>query len=125
MQAGIKGMLTKTVEQDESAKNLGSGLLDVFATPALVAFVEKTCWLSVNDFIEEASTTVGTRMDIKHLKATPISMEVTCQSELVKVEGKKLFFEFEVNDEKDLIAKGSHERYIVDSKSFQEKTDSK
>lgn len=125
MQAGIKGMLTKNVEQSESAKNIGSGLLDVFATPALVAFVEKTCWLSINDFIEEDQTTVGTRMDIKHLKATPISMEVTCQSELVKVEKKKLFFEFEVKDEKDLIAKGSHERYIVDSKKFQEKTDSK
>lgn len=125
MKIGIKGVLTKKVEQEESAKNIGSGLLDVFATPALVAFVEKTCWFSVNDFIEEGQTTVGTRIDLNHLKATPISMEVTCNSELVKVDGKKLSFEFEVHDEKDLIAKGSHERYIVDSKSFQEKTDSK
>ncbi len=125
MEAGIKGILTKTVDQSESAKNLGSGLLDVFATPALVAFVEKTCWFSINDFIEEGQTTVGTRMDIRHLKATPISMKVTCESELVKVEGKKLVFEFEAYDEKDLIAKGSHERYIVESKTFQDKTDSK
>lgn len=125
MEAGIKGILTKTVDQSESAKNLGSGLLDVYATPALVAFVEKTCWFSINDFIEEGQTTVGTRMDIRHLKATPISMKVTCESELVKVEGKKLVFEFEAYDEKDLIAKGSHERYIVESKTFQDKTDSK
>ncbi|MDO5026929.1 MAG: thioesterase family protein [Tissierellia bacterium] len=125
MEVGIKGVLTKTVDQKESAKNIGSGLLDVFATPALVAFVENTCWMSVSDFIEEGQTTVGTRMDIKHLKATPINMKVTCRSELVKIEGKKLYFEFEASDEKDLIAKGTHERYIVESKPFQEKTDSK
>lgn len=125
MEAGIKGILTKTVEKEESAKNIGSGLLDVYATPSLVAFVEKTCWFSVNDFLEENETTVGTKIELKHLKATPISMKVTCSSELVKVDGKKLYFEFEVNDEKDLIAKGKHERFIVDSKSFQEKTDNK
>ena len=125
MEKGIKGILTKKVEKKESAQNMGSGQLEVFATPALVAFVEKTCWFSISDFLEEGKTTVGTKMQIDHLKATPIDMEVICSSELIEVDRKRLVFSFEVKDELDLIAKGIHERFIVDAKRFQESTDNK
>lgn len=125
MQAGIKGMLTKKVESHESAKLMGSGLLDVYATPCLVAFVEKTCWFSISDYLEEGQTTVGTKMEIAHLKATPLGMEVSCTSELVEVDRKRLVFSFEVWDEIDLISKGVHERFIVEADKFQKVTDEK
>jgi len=125
MEKGILGILTKKVEDSESAKNQGSGSLDVFATPSLVAFVEKTCWSSIDQFLDEGITTVGSQMNISHLAATPINMEVTCKSELVEIDRKKLVFSFEVEDEKDLIAKGEHVRFIVEAEKFQNRADSK
>ncbi|NLW52529.1 MAG: thioesterase family protein [Tissierellia bacterium] len=125
MQKDIKGILTQKVRLDQSALNMGSGTLEVFSTPSLVAFVEKTCWMSIDEFLEEGQTTVGTKMELSHLKATPIGFNVTCHSNLLEVDGAKLVFEFEVTDEKELISKGRHERFIVDKEKFQNKVDSK
>lgn len=125
MEKGILGILTKKVEESETAKIQGSGSLDVLATPRLVAFVEKTCWTSIDQFLDEGLTTVGTHMDISHLAATPLNMEITCKSELIEIDRKKLVFKFEVEDEKDLIAKGEHTRFIVDANKFQNKADNK
>lgn len=118
MLTNIKGILTKAVEESESAKNMGSGTLDVFATPSLVAFVEKTCWMSIDEFIKDDETTVGTNMNLDHLKASPIGAKVTCESTLVKREDKKLIFEFIVNEGDKVIAKGLHERFIVNKDKF-------
>lgn len=125
MKEGIKGILTMKVEDKDSAKVVGSGLADVFSTPSLLAFIEKTCWMSVSEFVNEGESSVGTSVSFKHLKATPIGMQVTCESILSQVDGKKLTFDFVVRDELDLIAEGRHERFIVNSDKFQKKTEEK
>lgn len=121
MEVGLRGALTKQVNDNETADLLGSGLLGVFATPALVAFVENTCWKSIDEFLEEGQTTVGTNITLDHLKANLPGDEITCFSEIVEIDGKKIVFEFEVKNIDKLIAKGSHTRFIVDSEKFMEK----
>lgn len=121
MEVGLRGALTKQINDNETADLLGSGLLEVFATPALVAFVENTCWKSIDEFLEEGQTTVGTNITLDHLKANLPGDEITCFSEIVEIDGKKIVFEFEVKNIDKLIAKGSHTRFIVDSEKFMEK----
>ncbi|MBR5027906.1 MAG: dihydrolipoamide acyltransferase, partial [Bacteroidales bacterium] len=77
---GIENQLVKTVGKDDSASKCGSGLLPVFATPALVAFMEQTAHTSIEKFLPEGCTSVGIEIDVKHLKATPLGMQARCHS---------------------------------------------
>ena len=92
LQTGIKGKKEITVTLDKTAKAMGSGTMDVFATPAMIALMENTAFESVASELDEGSGTVGTALDIKHVSATPVGMKVTCESELVKVDGRALTF---------------------------------
>lgn len=107
------GKLKKIVLEKDSALNMGSGNLNVFSTPSMIAFVEETCWKSIDGFVEEGFSTVGVNIEIKHLKATAIGREVVCSTKLIEVEGKKLKFEVKVREGEKLVAKGFHERFIV------------
>lgn len=128
LQAGIKGKKEITVTLDKTAKAMGSGTMDVFATPAMIALMENTAFESVASELEEGSGTVGTvgtALDIKHVSATPVGMKVTCESELVKVDGRALTFSVKAFDEAGLIGEGTHERFIVFEEKFQKKADDK
>lgn len=125
LQAGIKGKKEITVTLDKTAKAMGSGTMDVFATPAMIALMENTAFESVASELEEESGTVGTALDIKHVSATPVGMKVTCESELVKVDGRALTFSVKAFDEAGLIGEGTHERFIVFEEKFQKKADDK
>ena len=118
---GIENTLTKTVGERDSAANHGSGLLPVFATPAMVAFMEQTAHLSVGDLLPEGYTTVGIEINVKHIKATPMNMQVRCQSTLTKVDGKRLYFDIKAYDEVAQIGEATHVRYIVESEKFMSK----
>lgn len=122
---GIKGKESTIVNESNTAKTVGSGTLDVFATPAMIALMEKTAWKSVAGYLEEGCGTVGISLNVTHDAPTPLGMEVTCESELVKVDGRKLTFELKAYDEKGAIGKGTHERFIVNDVKFQEKADGK
>lgn len=125
MEVGIKGREEVIVTKELTAKELGSGTLNVFGTPAMIALMEKTAWKSVQDFLEEGEGTVGIALDVKHLSATPLGMKVTCESELIEIDGKKLTFSVKVFDEICLIGEGRHERFIVSKEKFQSKTEEK
>lgn len=114
-----------TVAPEQSAKNVGSGLVDVFATPAMVALMEKTASSSVLPYLEEGQGTVGISLNITHDAATPVGMKVWCESELIKVEGRKLTFKVEAFDEKERIGGGTHERFIITTEKFQAKANAK
>ena len=88
LEAGICGEQSVAVTAENTAKTMGSGTLDVFATPALVALAEKTCWMSVAAALDEGCGTVGTRLELEHSAPTPVGMTVTCESELTAVEGR-------------------------------------
>ena len=122
MHVGIKHEITIQVSETLSAKKMGSGTLEVYATPAMVALMEQTAAESVEDLLEEGKTSVGTKIEVEHLAATPIGMNVTCRSELVAIENRKLVFSLEVCDEAGLIGKAHHERFIVDCERFLERT---
>lgn len=122
---GIKGYSELTVTEEIAAKNVGSGTLMVFATPAMIALMEKTAWESVQPELEEGSGTVGTALNVKHVAATPMGMKVTCETELIKVEGRALTFSIKAYDETGLIGEGTHERFVVYNEKFQAKADAK
>ena len=125
LEAGIKGTKKIMVTNVNTAKTMGSGTLDVFATPAMIALMENTAYESVASELEEGSGTVGTALNVKHVAATPVGMKVTCETELIKVDGRALTFSVKAFDEKGLIGEGEHERFIVFNEKFQAKADAK
>lgn len=122
---GIKGKEENTVNTENSAKTMGSGTLDVFATPAMIALMEKTAWKSVQNHLEDGQGTVGISLNVKHVAATPLGMKVYCESELTEVDGKKLVFTVKAFDEAGLIGEGTHERFVITNEKFQQKTNDK
>ena len=125
LETGIKGTRTITVDEENTAKAMGSGTLDVFATPALIALMEETCWRSVANELEEGSGTVGTLLEIKHTAPTPVGMKVTCESTLTEVDGRRLVFEVIARDAKGVVGEGKHERFIIQNEKFQMKANAK
>ena len=125
LKTGIKGTKTVTVNESNTAKTMGSGTLDVFATPALIALMEETCWRSVADELEEGCGTVGTLLEIRHTAPTPVGMEVTCESVLTEVDGRRLVFTVQAHDAKGIVGEGNHERFIIQNEKFQEKANAK
>ena len=118
---GVRGKEEIVVDYENTAARYGSGLVEVFATPAMVALMEKTCLTSVLSYLPEGHGTVGVKVDITHNKATPVGMKVTCESNLIEVDRRRLVFELVARDEKGEIGKGRHERFIIDTKKFMEK----
>lgn len=125
LEVGIKGQRETIVTKENTAAGIGSGNLEVFSTPMMILLMEESCFMSVNDILEEGFTTVGTCVNVKHLSATPLGMKVVIKSELINVDGRALTFKVEAYDEKGLIGEGIHERFIVNNEKFQAKTDSK
>ncbi len=125
IETGIKGHREQIVTPEMSAARVGSGLVDVFATPMLVALVEQTCYESVLPHLEEGQGTVGTLVNISHLSATPIGKRVWCDSELTEVDRRRLVFHVKAYDECGLIGEGTHERFVIDTAKFMGKLKAK
>ncbi|ACL21089.1 thioesterase superfamily protein [Desulfitobacterium sp. LBE] len=120
---GVKGRAEKIVDQTNTAKTMGSGSLDVFATPALVAMMEEAAVSALT--LSEEQSSVGVSLDIKHTAATPLGMKVWANAELVEVDRRRLVFKLEAYDDKELIGSGTHERFIIDVEKFMIKTQAK
>ena len=125
LETGIKGKQEMLVTEDNTANKVGSGGLEVFATPAMIALAEKTALESVSEYLEEGQSTVGTKIDVAHIAATPVGMKVICETELTEIDRRRVVFAVNVFDEREKIAEGTHERFIVDSVKFQTKADGK
>ncbi len=121
IEPGVKGQEVLTVKHEDTASNFGSGLVEVYATPAMVALMEKTCLNSVLSFLPKGCGTVGTKVNISHGKATPVGMQVTCESELVEVDRRRLVFNLVARDEEGEIGRGTHERFVIDTEKFMAK----
>lgn len=125
LKTGIKNTLTIKVTNDKTAKVLGSGTLDVFATPAMVALMEQTAAQSVQPLLENGVTSVGTKINVEHLSADPVGIEVTCESTLVEIDNRRLVFDIVVSDKHSVVGKAYHERFLIKSESFMTKTNAK
>ena len=121
MLKGLRHSETLVVEHKDTAAVYGSGALEVFATPAMIALMEKTCLESVADKIGEGNTTVGIAVNIKHLKASPVDSIIRCDAELVEVDRRRLVFEVKCFESETLVGEGLHERFVVDSQKFMSK----
>ena len=125
MKTGIWGEQMIIVTEQQTAKYLGSGELAVFATPCMIALMENTAYKSVQPFLDPGQGTVGTLLNVKHLAATPVGMEVRCETRLIEIDRKRLVFEVKAFDACGLIGEGTHERFIIDNQKFMQKANGK
>ncbi|MDE5583848.1 MAG: thioesterase family protein [Ruminococcus sp.] len=122
---GVCGKAEMTVAEKDFAVNVGSGSLEVFATPVMVMLMEKSACNAVAEYLENDETTVGTEMNIKHVSATPENMQVFAKAEVTAINGREITFSVRAYDECGLIGEGTHRRFLVYGKKFTEKAKSK
>jgi predicted thioesterase len=115
---GMKFRVEDTVVQDNTAISAGSGTLPVFATPFMCALMEKAAWMAIAPALEEGDSSVGTKLSISHLSASPVGLKVWAESEVTAVDGKRIEFKVTAGDEKGLIGEGTHERFIITNDRF-------
>lgn len=120
---GLKGKAEKVVNSTNTAKAMGSGSLEVFATPALVAMMEEAAVNALD--LEEGQSSVGVSLDIKHTAATPMGLNVWAEAELVEVDRRRLVFKVQAFDEVEMIGSGTHERFLIEAGKFMAKVQSK
>lgn len=123
LKIGLKGRAENVVHERNTAKSMGSGSLEVFATPALVALMEAAAVNALK--LESGESSVGTALEIKHLAATPIGLKVWAVAELVEVDRRRLVFEINAYDEVEKIGSGRHERFILQEEQFLRKANQK
>ena len=125
MELGIKGLAELLTTHEHSASSAGSGALEVFSTPSMIALMEKAALDSVQPYLEEGHSTVGTRVEVSHLAASPIGMTVRAESELIEIDRKRLVFKVEAYAGDKLIGEGLHTRFIINAAKFMAKTEAK
>ncbi len=118
MKLGLTYTSKCVVNAENTAIKLGSGTLEVFATPAMVALMENAAYKSVESCLAEGESTVGISADIKHVKASGIGEEITATATLVEVDGRRFVFELKASDSKGLIGEGRHERFVINNEKF-------
>ena len=118
LDVGLKYQSRVVVSEDNTALKLGSGDMEVFATPAMIALMENAAMNAVASHLDAGTTTVGTMMKSSHIKASAIGANITAEAELVAVEGRRLSFTVTAWDDKGVIGEGEHERFVVDRERF-------
>ena len=119
---GMKGDAISCVEREDTAKEVGSGSLLVYATPCMVALMEGAACEAIADCLSDTKTSVGTALNISHLSATPVGLEVRAEAEVTAVDGNTITFQVTAYDEAGKIGEGTHKRVIVTTQKFLDKT---
>jgi fluoroacetyl-CoA thioesterase len=114
LSVGLVHELTTTVQPHMLARAVGSGGIDVLSTPSMIGLMEGAALNAVAALLTDGQITVGTRVDIRHLAATPLGMTVRARAELLEIDGRRLVFRVEAFDAQEKIGEGTHERAIVD-----------
>ena len=125
IEVGMKGEVSTLVEREDTAKEVGSGSLLVYATPCMVALMEGAACEAIAEALPEEKTSVGIELNISHLSATPVGLEVRAEAEVTAVEGSIITFTVTAYDEAGKIGEGTHKRAIVSTQRFLDKTYSK
>lgn len=119
---GMKGTAATTVEREDTAYEVGSGSLLVYATPCMVALMEGAACEAIAEAVPEEKTTVGIELNIAHISATPVGLEVRAEAEVIAVEGNTITFQVTAYDEAGKIGEGTHKRVMVSTQRFLDKT---
>ena len=125
LKPGLEAQKTDTVTDKNTASFWGSGGLDVYATPAMIALMEMAAHSAVDPLLPPGWSTVGTELNIKHISATPQNMKVSVRAELLDINGRMLLFKVEAFDEAGKIGEGTHSRFIVENEKFLAKAKAK
>ncbi|RGN47618.1 MULTISPECIES: thioesterase family protein [unclassified Bacteroides] len=118
METGLTFTSKAVVKKENTAITMGSGDMEVFATPAMVALMENAAMKAVAAELSEGATTVGAMMNTSHIKPSPLGAEVSATAVLTEVDGRKLTFSVKASDEAGVVGEGTHIRYIVDRERF-------
>ena len=119
---GMKGEASALVEKEDTAQYVGSGSLLVYATPCLAALMEGAACAAIEEALPQGQTSVGTALNLEHLSATPVGLDVRASAEVTAVEGRRITFAITAFDEAGEIGRATHTRVLVDSEKFLEKT---
>jgi predicted thioesterase len=122
---GLTGAVEMTVTENDTAERWGSGLVPVFGTPALVGLMENAAVEALRGHLPPGQTSVGGRMDVRHLAPTPVGMQVRARAELSQVDGRRLVFDVEAWDEVERIGEATHERFVINQEPFVAKAKAK
>ncbi len=125
LKVGLVYETKKIVEEADTAAKFGSGGVYVFATPMMIGIMENAAMHCVAEALGQEESTVGIHLDVKHMAATPMGMEVRALAELIEIDGKKLKFKVEAFDEKGKIGEGTHDRFIINVEKFMSRLESK
>lgn len=125
LEPGLVGAAEREVTRDQTAEAFGSGLVPVYATPAMVGLMEQAAVHALDGCLGEDQTTVGTRIEVSHLAATPLGDRVRAEATLTAVDGRRLTFTLAAYDSTEKIGEGSHERAVISRSRFLEKVRSK
>ena len=118
---GVELRLKEKVDEKHSAAQVGSGALNVYSTPSMIALMEKTCMLSIASLLPDSKTTVGGMVNVRHHRPTAIGKEVECRCEVVAIKDQRVDFVVEVFEGEKLIGDGQHSRFIIDINSFMDR----
>lgn len=118
LEVGMKGEASTMVVHDNTAAAVGSGGVEVFATPMMISLMENAAWRAVAHGLDAGDVTVGTSVNVQHLAATPMGQQVRAIAELIEIDGRRLVFKVEAYDEQRKIGEGQHERSIVNMEKF-------
>ena len=118
LEVGMKHSVELVVDTSKTAAAAGSGGLEVFGTPYMIALMECTCKELAQKELDDSQGTVGISISTNHKAATPMGMKVTCEAELVEIDRSRLVFNVVCSDELDVIGEGQHQRFIIDNEKF-------
>lgn len=118
MKIGDKGTVTVKVTKENCASAIGSGALDVFATPSMIALMENAACEAIKASLQPGESSVGTKVNISHLKASALEDTIIATATLTEIDGRRLVFEVVANDSKGIIGEGTHERFIINVEKF-------
>src|SRR5689334_5110785 len=122
---GLKGVAELVVGEQHTAPRIGSGRIRVLATPVMINLIEAASLAAVEQSLPENHQSLGTHLDVTHVAATPVGMRVRATAEVVKVEGRTIWFKVRCDDERELIGEGTHERVVVNVERFDKRVQDK
>ena len=123
--AGLRGRAALVVGEEHTAPSIGSGKVRVLATPVMINLIEAAALAAIEHLLAPGYQSLGTRLDVRHIAATPVGMRVTATAEVLSFEGRAVCFRVEARDERELIGDGKHERVIVNVAKFDQRVQRK
>jgi fluoroacetyl-CoA thioesterase len=125
IRVGLIGEAITTVTSDLTAVTMGSGSVNVYATPAMIALMEAAAVSAIDPYLLEGRTSVGIDINVQHLSATPVGERITAMAEVTRIDGKRVILEVRAWDEREIIGQGTHTRYIINIDEFMARVNDK